>query len=123
MKQEAAVRVKDEESDPCTIGRGVRQGSTLPPLLFSIYAEMMMAGLHDVNEGVNVGGELFKTVRFAYHQGMVSETENGLQIKIDRVNWVSKEDGMEINVKKTKVVFISRQGGRVVNINLNGKMN
>lgn len=30
---------------------------------------------------------------------------------------------MEINVKKTKVVFISRQGGRVVNINLNGKMN
>src|SRR6267154_6622463 len=42
MRQEAMVRVRGEDSDPAVIGRGVRQGCPISPLLFSFYAEVMM---------------------------------------------------------------------------------
>ena len=70
----------NKESEPCAIGRGVRQGCTLS-LLFSIFAEMVAEGLDNINEGVNVEGELVTDVRFADDQGMVAETEKGLQKK------------------------------------------
>lgn len=56
---------------------------------------------------VNVG-KLLKYVRFADDQGMVTETESGLEIIMNRIN---KNYGMKIIVKKTKNMVISRQGG------------
>ena len=61
MQQTAVVRTENGDSEPGEIGRGVRQGCLLSPLLFSIYAEMMMIeAMEDVEEGVRVGGELLK---------------------------------------------------------------
>ena len=120
IKQQAVVRVADEYTDTCSIGRGVRQGCSLSPLLFSIYAErMMVEALDGVDEGVKVGGSLLKDIRFADDQGMVAETERGLQIIMNRLNDASKEYGMKINIKKTKVMKVSKQGGGNVNIVLN----
>src|SRR2546425_7656561 len=72
MRQEAVVRTVGGDSDPGVIGQGVRQGCPLSPLLFSIYAEVMMIeALQDMEEGVLVGGQLVTDVRFADDQGMV----------------------------------------------------
>ena len=57
MNQESVVRIAGGESDSGIIGRGVRQGCPLSPLLFSIYAEMMKEVLENVEEGIRVGGE------------------------------------------------------------------
>ena len=78
-------------------------------------------GLDNINEGVNVGGEIVTDVRFADDRGMVSETEKGLQKIMDSLNEISQKYGMKINVKKTKVMVISRKGGGVVKITLNGE--
>ena len=57
-----------------------------------------------IEEGVRVGGELIKDVRFADDEGMVASTEQGLKKVMDGLNEAAKTYDMKINVKKTKVV-------------------
>jgi len=73
--QEEIIRIAVGESKACIIGKGVRQGCPLSPLLFSIDAEMLTKeALDDVNEGVQIGVEILKDVRFADDQGMVAKS-------------------------------------------------
>ena len=52
MEQTAVVRINSEVTKPCLIGRGVRQGCFISPMLFNIYAEAMMKeALHSLEEG------------------------------------------------------------------------
>src|SRR6267154_5036123 len=112
MRQEAVVRVRGEDSDTGVIGRGVRQGCPIPPLLFSIYAEVMMVEvLEDMEEGVVVGGKLVSDVRFADDQGMVASTEMGLQTLMNKLNDTAINYGMKINVQKTKAMVVRWDGG------------
>ena len=110
MRQEAVIRVEGDESDPGIIGKGVIQGCPVNPLLFSIYAEVMMIEASgDIEEGVRVGGELVKDVKFADDQGMVASTELGLRRQIDALNSTAKKYDMKINVKKKRWWYLKRE--------------
>src|ERR1041385_8029291 len=76
---------------------------------------------HKLEEGIFVGGELVKDVRFADDQGMLASTEGGLQEMMDSLTKVAEKYDMKINVKKTKVMKITRQGGGHMNITINGQ--
>src|SRR6476469_10521784 len=96
MNQEGVVRIAGGESDTGIIGRGVRQGRPLSPLLFSIYAKMMMKeALENVEEGVRVGGQLIKGVKYADDQGIVANTEAGLQNLMN--SRITELDGLKYN--------------------------
>ena len=70
----------NDHTENCEIGRGVRQGCLLSPILFSIYVErMMLEAMDGLEEGISVGGELIRDVRFADDQAMLGSTERGLQ--------------------------------------------
>ena len=60
-------------------------------------------------------------MRFADDQGMVSNTERGLQKIMDRLDETAKRFDMRINTKKTKVMVVSRREGRQMNIVLDGQ--
>ena len=118
MNQEVVVRIAGGESDSGIIlRRGVRPGCSLSPMLFSIYAEMMMTeALENVEEGIRVCGELIKDVKYADDLGMVANTEAGLQSLMDSLNTTAKHYDMKINIKETKAMVVSRNGGERVNI-------
>src|ERR1043165_4914434 len=120
MNQKAVVKIQQELSEEGEIGRGVRQGCCMSPLLFNIYAEAMMEeAMEGIEEGIKIGGKLLKDVRFADDQGMVAGSEDGLQKIMDGLNATALKYGMKINIKKTKVMRVSREGGDV-NITING---
>src|SRR5688572_24242366 len=77
MRQEGVIRIADGESDLGTIGRGIRQRCLISPLLFSIYAEVMIQALEnvEVEEGIVIGGQKMSGVRFADDQGMLPSAE------------------------------------------------
>src|ERR1051325_1380827 len=115
MRQEAVVRIADGESEPGIIGSGVSQGCPLSPLLFSIYAEMMMA---EAVEGAEEG--IIADVRFA-DQGMVASSQAELQTLMDRLKESAKKYDMKINVKMTKTMVVSKKGGGTVDITIEGQ--
>jgi len=60
-----------------------------------------------------------KDVRFADDLIMIARSEFGLQKIMDGLNATALKYGMKINIKKTKVMRVSREGGEV-NITING---
>src|SRR5687768_15073008 len=120
LKQTAVVKIQQEYSEEGEIGRGVRQGCSMSPLLFNIYAEAMMAeAMEGIDEGINIGGNLLNDVRFADDQGMIASSEAGLQKIMDGLNETALKYRMKINIKKTKVMKVSKVEGEV-NITING---
>src|SRR5438132_1309400 len=74
---------------------------------------MMVEAMEGIEEEIKVGGKLMKDVRFADDQGMVTKSVAGLQRIMDGLNSSSLEYGMKINIKKTKVMKVSKVGGEV----------
>jgi len=78
--QKAYVRIGEEQSGECSIGRGVRQGCSLSPLLFIIYDEAMVKEATSNSErGVHVGGQAVNMIRYADDKAVVSDTQKGLR--------------------------------------------
>ena len=74
---------------------------------------MMIEAMEDVEEGVRVGRQLLKDVKLADDQGMVVQTEKGLQRIMDALSKTTKEYYMEITVKNTKVIRACRNGNKL----------
>ena len=81
----------------------------------------MFEAMTEIEEGVLVGGELIKDVRFADDHGMLASTEHGLQKVKDGLNETAKKYDMKINVKKTKAMVVSREEGREVSLVIDGQ--
>ena len=122
MGQKIRIRIEGEYSEPGLIGRGVRQGCPLSPVLFNIYIEELnREAMEDMEEGIKIGGKMIKALRFADDQAMMANSQEGLQQMMDRLNTVSTEYGMKINIKKTKVMMITRKKAKEVRITINGE--
>ena len=67
--QEATVRTGHGTTDWFQIGKGVRQGCTLSPCLFNLYAEYIMrnAGLEETQAGIKTAGRNINNLRYALH--------------------------------------------------------
>jgi hypothetical protein len=104
--QQATVRTECGDTDPFGIGKGVRQGCILSPILFNLYAEKVMrdAGLDETEEGIRIGGRNLNNLRYADDVTLAANTEDGLVSLIEKVTCASGKAGLYLNIQKTKVM-------------------
>ena len=79
--QEATVRTEHATADWFQIGKGVHQGCTLPPCLFTLYAEYIMrnAGLEEAQAGIKIAGRNINNLRYADDTTLMAESEEELK--------------------------------------------
>jgi len=108
MDQRVKIRLDRGETRSVQIGRGVRQGCSLSPILFNLYSECLTKEALDGLGDFNIGGQIIQTVKYADEHVLVAREETVLQGMIDKLIETGSCYGMEMNVEKTKVMRISR---------------
>ena len=69
----------NKESETIRIKRGVRQGDTISPKLFTATLESIFRRLNWENKGVNIDGEFLYNLHFADDIFLSTETQQELQ--------------------------------------------
>jgi Reverse transcriptase (RNA-dependent DNA polymerase) len=86
------------------INKGVRQGDTISPKLFTATLEDLFRKLDWEEKGVPINGEHLSHLRFADDIVILSQDPKDLQSRMQELADVSQTVGLKINVSKTKVM-------------------
>jgi len=96
MGQKVKLCLNHWETDSVKIGRGVRQGCCMSPILFNLYGEyLMMEALADVGD-FKIWGRIINKVRFADDTAIIANTREELQDMVNRLVDTGRKYGMKI---------------------------
>ena len=85
MEQKVKVRLARGETRSVQIGRGVRQGCCLSPVLLNLYSECLTKEALDGVGDFNIGGQIIQTVKYAGGLVLMAKEETVLQSMIDKL--------------------------------------
>ena len=93
-----------KDSKPFHLGRGVRQGDTSSPKLFTACLEKFFKKLKWENRGIKIDGEFISHLRFADDIIIFANNSEELQKMLRELNQESLLVGLSMNLKKTKIM-------------------
>lgn len=103
------LAVGDDASDPVTVGRGVRQGDPLSPLLFNMAMDLVLANLpQDV--GYRLEREQISALAYADDLVLLAGSRVGMQASIDAVGHFGQMMGLKLNHAKSSVLSMVPDG-------------
>lgn len=106
-----------ELTDPIKMSRGVRQGDTISPKLFTSALEDMFRTIDWSNKGININGGKLTHLRFADDIAIIATSVEDLQSMLEDLQQASCKIGLKMNINKTQ--FMTQDG--VDHIEVNGQ--
>ena len=104
--QEATVRTGHGTTDWFQIGKGGRQGCTLSPCLFNLYAEYIVrnTGLDKAQAGIKIARRNINNLRYEDDTTLMAENEEELMSLLMKVKEESEKVDLNLNIQKTKII-------------------
>ncbi|XP_030760917.1 uncharacterized protein LOC115886027 [Sitophilus oryzae] len=93
-----------ETTGKIEVGRGVRQGDTISPKLFTAVLEYAMKSLSWKNRGINIDGEWLTHLRFTDDIVLVSDNIGDSKQMLEELVQASLKVGLRINTSKTQIM-------------------
>jgi hypothetical protein len=104
------VKVNDVVSSSFETKVGVKQGDTLSPLLFNIFINGIVQKVKEDGDGGGLGGLRVPVLLFADDMVLIADGEVELERMVRKVKEYCEEWRLEVNVNKTKVMVVSKDG-------------
>lgn len=93
-----------ENTEKFKMGRGIRQGDTASPKLFTLALEDVFKELEWSEMGININGTFFNNLRFADDIALISLDIDELDTMLTQLNEASGKIGLKMNTSKTKIM-------------------
>ena len=100
----SCVRLNDITTDWFRCVTGVRQGDTLSPTLFSVFANDLVAEVNQMDRGIVVGDRKLSMLLYADDIVLIAESETDLQSMLDTVNNWCNRWRVIVNANKSKCI-------------------
>ena len=94
-----------KDSEKINIQKGVRQGDTMSPKLFTAVLEGVFQTLNWEEVGLKINGEYLSHLRFADDITAIESSPEDMQLRIQQLSDASAKVGLKMNLDKTKVLF------------------
>ena len=102
------VRMSGKLTEAMKIEKGVLQGETLSPTLFSIFLNVIVTKLQEELHGVRWGSGQVPLLLYADDQVLVSSHAGGLKRLINKIAELFDDMDLKVNLTKTKVMVFRR---------------
>ncbi|KAE9416321.1 hypothetical protein Angca_002462, partial [Angiostrongylus cantonensis] len=86
------------------IGKGVQQGDTVSPKLFTAALQWIMKSLDWEEKGIRIDGKFLSNLRFADYIVIFSRSTSEAEMMINELNEAGIKIGLRINRKKTQFI-------------------
>ncbi|MCJ3109057.1 reverse transcriptase family protein, partial [Klebsiella pneumoniae] len=104
-KDSTATLLLHKKSRKIPIQKGVRQGDTISPMLFTACLEEIFKSLDWNEKGLRINGDYLSNLRFADDIVLFSNDGDELQKMIEDLSRESAKVGLRMNMQKTKIMF------------------
>ena len=105
-----------KESEKIRIKRGVGQGDTISPKLFTAILESIFRRLNRENKGVKIDGEFLSNLCFAGDIFLCTETPQEIQQMLQELSDESRRMCLKMDISKTTVMVVDNTPINVNNV-------
>ena len=109
-KTSQTLKMNKKITEAFSTYKGVRQGCVMSPRLFNLFINDLPDIFDAECRPVKLGKSELSCLMFADDIVMMSESKEGLQTCLNKLEAYTKEWGMTVNKKKTKVMIIQTTG-------------